>query len=195
MKLKRNALIVLILGVLMSVSGLVAPIVYWSNYTSKHGMIGIIGGAEVPTYPFTYTFMLSTLFDGLPFVLILLGVSLIVSSVFCLAFSKTVRKHCNINTSALSLGLSSVGALGLICAFLWFIIVSFGETSKHPIQYPLSIMLGMICFFTFFVLIAMYFKMRRANWSIKGFVIDILTSVIYLPVFFFVFSYLYGILS
>ncbi len=189
MNLKRNALMILILGVLMSVLAFIAPIVYWNNYTLHNGAIGIIGGTDAPTY----TFMLSALFDGLPFVLILLGISLVVSSVFCLLFSNTVKKHCNINTSIITLGLSSVGALGLVCAFLWFSIVSFGEMSKHPIEYPVSILLGIVCFFTFIVLIAIYLKLRKINWSIKGFIIDVLTSVIYLPTFFFVFAYLYEI--
>ena len=188
MKLKRNALIILILGVLMSCLGFIAPIVYWNNYTSQNGSIGIIGGADAPTY----TFMLSALFDGLPFVLILLGISLVVSAGFCLIFSNAVKKHCNINTSVISLGLSGVGALGLVCAFLWFSIVSFGEMSKHPIEYPVSVLLGIISFLGFIVLIALYLKIRKTNWSIKGFIIDVLTSIIYLPTFFFVLSYMYN---
>ena len=52
MKLKRNALIILILGVLMSVLGFIAPIVYWNNYTLHNGAMGIIGGADAPTYTF-----------------------------------------------------------------------------------------------------------------------------------------------
>ena len=83
MKLKRNALIILILGVLMSCLGFIAPIVYWNNYISQNGSIGIIGGADAPTY----TFMLSALFDGLLLVLILLGISLVFSAGFCFVFS------------------------------------------------------------------------------------------------------------
>lgn len=191
MNLKRNAWIILILGVLMSVLGFIAPIIYWKSYTSQNGAIGIIGGADAPTYKF----MLSAIFDGLPFVLICLGICLVISCVFCLVFSKTVRKHCNISTSVISLGLSGVGALGLVCAFMWFTIVSFGEMSRHPIQYPVSILLGNICFFVFIVLMVIYFKLRKTNWSIKGFVIDVLTSVLYLPAFFFAFGYLHEILT
>jgi len=191
MNLKRNALIILILSVLISASGFITPIVYWSHYTLHNGAIGIIGGTDAPTY----TFMLSALFGGLPFVLVLLGISFAVSSGFCLLFSNTVKKHCSINTSVISLGLSSVGALGLVCAFLWFSIVSFGEMSKHPIAYPVSILLGIVCFFAFAVLIAVYLKLRKTNWSIKGFIIDVLTSVIFLPTFFFIFAYLYEVVT
>ena len=148
MKLKRNSLLVLILGLIVSFIGFIMPLIYWNSYISNNGAIGIIGGADTPTY----VFMLSTLFDGLPFILVLFGVTLVVSSVFCLVFSKTVEKYCDINTFALSLGLSGLGALGLVCAFLWFSIVSFGEMSKHPKGYPISILLGVVCFFIFIIL-------------------------------------------
>ena len=164
MNLKRNALIILLLGVLILFLGFIAPIVFWNNYTSNNGAIGIIGGVDTPTY----MFMLSALFEGLPFILVFLGISLIISSGFCLLFSNTVKKHCNINTSAISLVLSGVGALGLVCVFVWISIVSFHEMSKHPIEYPISVFLGIVCFFTFIVLIIIYLKLRKTNWSIKG---------------------------
>ena len=85
-----------------------------------------------------------------------------------LLFSNTVKKHCNINTSTISLVLSGVGALGLVCVFVWISIVSFHEMSKHPIEYPISVFLGIVCFFTFIVLIIIYLKLRKTNWSIKG---------------------------
>ena len=191
MKLKRNAIVLLILGAIIFLAGIMVPIISMKIYTAQHGAIGIIGGADTPTM----YFMAFRLMNGLPFVAILFGITLIVSAGFCLIFSNTVKKHCNINTSVISLGLSGFGALGLICAFLWFSIVSFGETLKNPIEYPVSILLGIVCFFAFLVLIVVYLKLRKTNWSIKGFCIDILTSIIYLPAFFFVFSYFYGLLN
>ena len=83
MNLKRNALIILLLGVLILFLGFIAPIVFWNNYTSNNGAIGIIGGVDTPTY----MFMLSALFEGLPFILVFLGISLIISSGFCLLLS------------------------------------------------------------------------------------------------------------
>ena len=187
MKLKRNALIVLILGFFISILGFLTPIVCWNIYPFHKGAIGIIGGADAPTY----IFMLSALFGDLPFTLVLLGISLIVSSAFCLLFSKTVIAHCNITTSAISLALSGVGALGLACGFICFAIASLGNVSKYPIEYPVSAWLGVLCFFAFVVLVVLYFEARKTNWSIKGIIIDVLTSIVYLPVFFFVFAYLY----
>ena len=77
---------------------------------------------------------------------------MLISAGFCLLFSKTVIAHCTIKTSVISIGLSGIGALGLVCAFLWFTIVSYHEMSKHPVEYPVSILLGMICFIAFSIL-------------------------------------------
>ncbi len=184
MKLKRNAIILLILGAFMLFLGFIAPIVYWTHYTSQNGAIGIIGATEAPTY----TFLLSASFDGLPLVFILLGISLVVSAGFCLIFSNAVLKYCGTGTSVISLGVSGVSALGLVCAFSWF---SIGETSNHPIACLISAILGMICLFAFVALIAIYLKVRKTNWFKKGLCIDILTSILYLPGFFSVFSYVY----
>ena len=191
MKLKQISLLTLLTGALFSIIGVIVPFITLQNYTSQNGAIGIIGGADTPTYEF----VVFRIMNGCLFIAILFGITLIVSALFCLIFSKTVKNNCNIKTTALSLGLSAVGAAGLVCAFLWFSIVSFGEMSKHPIEYPVSVLLGIISFFGFIVLIALYLKTRKTNWSIKGLIIDVLTSIIYLPTFFFAFSYLYNTLS
>ena len=191
MKLKIFSLLTLLIGVLFSIIGAIVPFITLQSYASHNGSIGIIGGADTPTYEF----VVFRIMNGWPFIAILFGITLIVSALFCLIFPQTVKNNCNIKTTALSLGLSAVGAAGLVCAFLWFTIVSFSEMSKHPIEYPVSVLLGIFCFFVFVVLIALYLKARKINWSIKGFCIDILISVIYLPTFFFVFSYLYNTLS
>ncbi len=188
MKLKQMSLLTLLTGVLFSIIGVIIPFITLKNYTYQNGAIGIIGGADTPTYEF----VVFRILNGWPVVTILFGSALIISALFCLIFSKTVKNNCSIKTTVLSLGLSAVGAAGLVCAFLWFTIVSFGEMSKHPIEYPVSVLLGIISFLGFIVLIALYLKIRKTNWSIKGFIIDVLTSIIYLPTFFFVLSYMYN---
>lgn len=192
MKLKRNALIVLALGLIVAISGYVTPVVYWSHYTAHHGSIGLIGAADNPP---SYLFALYAMFGGLPLVLVILGITLFVSAAFCLLFLKTVKAHCSIKTSAISLALSGIGVLGFICAFKWLTIVTFHEREKYPIQYPVSILLGILCAVAFVVLLVLYFKVRRTNWSMKGFVMDVLTGIVYLPAFFFVFAYLSEIVS
>lgn len=191
MKLKLFSLITLLSGFLLSMIGIVAPFIRLQNYTSANGSIQIIGGADTPTYKF----ILFQSMHGWPFCLMLFGACLIVSALFCLIFTKTIKTNCSIKTSIISLGLSAVAALAILCVFTWYTIVVFHEISKHPVSYPFSVNLGILCCVVFVVLIVLYCKFRRVCWSIKGFVIDAFTSVIYLPAFFFTFSYLYKILS
>ena len=191
MKLKQISLLTLLVGALFSIIGAIVPFIALQNYPFENGAVGIIGGADTPTYEF----VVFRIMDGWPFVAVLFGITLIFSALFCLIFSKTVKNNCNMKTTVLSLGLSAVGAAGLVCVCIWFVTVAFGEISKYPIKYPASVLLGSLCFFAFVVLIAVYFKVRKTNWSIKGIIIDVLTSIIYLPAFFFAFSYLYEFLD
>lgn len=185
MKLRRYALWALLSGIGVFLLGFVGPVCL---EIAMHGpSTGIVGGADGPTY----WFILSRLYDGWPIALILLGISVVISSGFCLLFSKTVNKHCNIKTSAISLGLSGVGAAGLVCALWCFAIVMFDGSSKFPIEYPVSISLGVLCFLAFILLIGLYFMVRGKNWSIIGVIIDVLTSIVYLPAFFWIISYVY----
>ena len=186
-KYKYISYIILASGILLLIIGVLLPFIALQNYISYNGAISIIGGADIPTYEvIVFGWM-----NGLPFCLMLLGAALSISALFCLLFSKTVKANCTIKTSALSIGLSAVGAMGITCVFIWFTIVSFHEMSKHPISYPLSKILGMLCFFAFIVLIALYFKERKNHWTVKGFFIDIFTSILYLPAFFFTLGYLF----
>lgn len=192
MKLKQNALLILILGFIILLIGALMPLVCWKNYAEHYGSIGLIGAADNPP---SYWFALYAMFDGLPLVLVILGITLFISSAFCLLLSKMVKVHCDIKTFAISLGLSGIGTLGLICAFSWLTMVSFDEMAKHPIEYPVSVLLGILCTIAFVILLVLYFKVRRMNWSMKGFVIDVLTGIVYLPTFFCVFAYLYQIIA
>jgi len=185
MKLKRDLLIVFLSGVLLLTLSCITPIVYCNSYAPDDGSMGIIGGASSPAY----IFVLTSLFDGLLFALALMGISLVLSSLFCLFFSKTLKKHCSVKSSALALGLSGVGA------FTWFTIVAFNERTKHPLSYPVSVLLGILSFFAFAVLTFLYFKERKTNWSIIGFFVDALTAIVYLPTFFFGFMWVYEIIS
>lgn len=81
MKLKRYALWLLIFGIVLLLAGIVAPIAAAKIYTSQHGSIGIIGGADGPTA----RFLAWKLLNGWPVAFILLGLILIVSASVCLA--------------------------------------------------------------------------------------------------------------
>lgn len=191
MKLKKYSICTLILGFVISLLGFITPFIRLNFFTQHNGAIGIIGGADSPS---AYLLTLS-LFPNLHVLFILLGLSLIIPSAFCLLFSKTVKTHLRLSTSAVSLGLSAVGALGILCAFVWLITVAFEGPSTHPVEYGVSILLGIFCFFAFIILIGLYIKLRKANKSVKGIIIDVLTSIVYLPFFFYLFMYLYEIVS
>ena len=80
MKSKRNAIILLIIGAIIFLAGIVVPIISMKIYTSQHGAIGIIGGADGPTA----IYLTSRLFNGTPIIFILLGLGLVVSAVVLL---------------------------------------------------------------------------------------------------------------
>ena len=176
MKLKRYGTSMLCAGILLCALGLILPFIVLQN----HSGTGIIGGADAPTYEFLILHSM----NGLPLCLMTFGIALIFSALFCLIFTKTLKANCSIKTTIISLGLSCVGAMGLVCVFTWFVIVAFNETARYPIAYPVSIILGFVSFIAFLLLAALYLKERRKNWAVKGLIIDVLTSVIYLPSFF-----------
>lgn len=186
MKFRSFSLITLASGVFLLIVGIVYPFIAFQNHAYANGAVGIIGGADA----ITYRFYVMSVMNGWPFCLMLFGISFVITALFCLIFSKTVKANCTLKTTAISMGLSAVGAMGLVCAFLCFTIVSFHEISRHPITFPTSILLGLLCFFIFLVLLVLYFKTRKKCWSVKGFVIDIFTSILYLPAFFFAYGYL-----
>ncbi len=98
------SLLTLLTGVLFLIIGVIIPFITLKNYTYQNGGIGIIGGADTPTYEF----VVFRILNGWPFVTILFGSALIVSALFCLIFSKTVKNNCSIKTTVLSLGLSAI---------------------------------------------------------------------------------------
>lgn len=191
MTLKRIALTTLFIGVFIYFLGLVAPFIYFNFLKQSDGAVGIIGATE----GLPYMFALRAVYGGLSLVLVLIGVAIIVPAAFCLIFSKTVKTHLRLSTSAVSLGLSAVGALGILCAFVWLITVAFEGPSTHPVDYGVSILFGILSFFAFIILIGLYIKLRKANKSVKGIIIDVLTSIVYLPFFFYIFVCFYDKIS
>lgn len=185
MNFKRNSLYVLAAGV---ASLLLAFVPIIALLFQNDASVGIIGGADI-----SLRFVLWQ--NPWIYCLISLGISLIISSLFCLLFQKMVKTYCSLTTSGLSLALSAVGALLAYCAMNWFVIVAFNDMSAHPIAYPGSIALGILSFFGFLLLVAVYLKKRSKNWSIKGFLIDVLTSIVYFPTFILIFSYAHEIIS
>ena len=182
-RIKKYSFISLIIGIASTLTGILLPVFAFVSYTAQGGGgVGIIGGADSPTYQF----MAFQIFGGLPIYALALGAVLIIASLFCLIFRKTVARHCSLKTTALSLSLSFTGSLGLTCVLIWYSVVAFHEASTHPIEYSASIILGLLAFAIFIVLIVIYCKARRGGFSLKGVLIDIGTSILTLPLFFLI---------
>jgi len=183
-KIKIYSFISLILGLIFVLLSVMIPILLTYRYTQQSGSIGIIGGAGYPTI----SWIISELgFGGYILLLFVIGIVLFLSGAFCLLFKKTVINNCSLKTTILSLTVSLFSAIGLICFITWYSIVVFHEMSKSPIAYPTSITGGLISLIAFIITIVFYFKARKSNFKVKGIVIDVLTIVIYLPIFFLFF--------
>lgn len=179
-KIKKYSSIVLILGLTLVLMSVLVPIIKISNYTAQNGSIGIIGGADTPTLLFLLRYYFG---DGLLF-LFILGLTLFLCGVFCLVFGRAVINNCTLKTTALSLIISLLGASGLSCFFIWYSIVVFHEMSTHPVAYPCSIFAGLLSLIAFVTAIVFYTRARKNNLKPKGIIIDILTSIIALPILF-----------
>lgn len=179
-KIKIYSLITFSLGLLLVLVSVLVPIIKLNNFTSQNGSIGIIGGAGMPTL----LFLLRYILGGHLLYTFVLGLTLFLCGGFCLIFGRVVINNCSLKTTALSLMISLFGASGLFCFFIWYSIVVFRETSMHPITYPLSIFAGLLSFIAFVTAIVFYIRGRKTNLKPKGIIIDILTSIITLPILF-----------
>ncbi len=177
MNLKKLSIGGLIIGILAVVVGVGFPVL--SFLLHHENGIGIIGGADGPSFWFwTLSVMKWTIS------LFLLGITMTITSLFCLIFPNFVQKNFSIKTTAFVLGLSAMGGLGLNCFGTWLGTV-MENVKDYPIAYPASIVGGVLALVLFFALLVLYCIARRKNFKIVGVILDILTSVIYLPFFFF----------
>lgn len=178
MKLKSFSITSLIVGVFSLAAGLLLPVLVLLAQPSG-GSVGIIGGADMPTV----FFITGIVLKRWPLCLILLGIALIITGLFSLVFSKTLREHCTPKMSALILASSAVGGLGEVSILMWL---------QSPNPKPISaIIVSVIALIAFIALVAWYCKERKAEWSWKGALIDLLTCMLYSPAFFYGFSMLW----
>ena len=171
MKLKKFTFICLAVGLIFVLLGFLTPLF-------------LVGENNTD-----YMWAFGNSFDGALSVLGVVGITLTITALFCLAFNKTVARHCTVKTSLVSLALSHAGVLGIICFFIWMSMAAFGEASQHPIGYPFSVCVGMLSLFAFLALLVLYLYFRRKTPSVIGFVIDVVTAVFYMPAALTVLSY------
>ena len=190
-KFKICSSIALILGLLLALVSVLVPIIKINEFTAQNGSVGLFVVADGPTA----IYLTSHLLDGNLLFSFILGLTLFLCGGFCLIFGRVVINNCSLKTTALSLIISFFGASGLACFFIWYSIVVFHEMSKHPLSYPLSIIGGMGSLVAFVATIVFYIRARKENLKIKGIILDIITSIITLPTFFWLCAEIYNLLQ
>ncbi len=183
--MKIKAFVTLLVGLLLSAAGWLIPYVRLQQQIEEYGTITLVGVSQTPS-----SLYMERVFGSEMICFVLFGAALVLCGLFCLLFSKTVSSCCTLKTTALSLALSAVGAMGMICVLLWYVTTAFGEASQHPIAYPSSLIGGVICLAAFALLLVAYVAARKPRFSFKGVAVDVAAAVLFLPPF--VMSMLYG---
>lgn len=178
MKLKKLSIIGLVVGALAILAGFGIPALTVLLSDLGGHSIGIIGGADLPTFEFVFWR------EEICVTLVALGIPLVLTSLFCLIFPNFVRENFSIKTTALALGISATGCLGLWCVLECLAILAFASPSEHPIAYPASIIVGVLSLILFIILFALYCKARKGEVKIVGIILDVLTGALFLPFFF-----------
>ena len=174
--IRRVASITLIISSALFVILLLLP--FWL-FREQGDSVGIIGGADGPTAILVTGQIWRQFGSAVP---AFLG-AVILCSLFCAVFPRSVRENCTWQTSGVSLGLSATFCLGMYCAISVAACLAFGSIKTHPIRIPLGIGIGTVCLILFLILGWLYVRLRRARFSWKGLVLDILLSLLYLPSF------------
>ena len=139
---------------------------------------GIVGGSGKPTY---WLIMLSWRYmNGWPMCYILFGGAMLLTAFFRLLFPDEVAKYCPKSTTLVTFGISAFGGSGLL---FWFLMM-ITKPSSHPVAVPVYTALAVICFFCFMGLIYFYSFLRSVHESRLGVFLDVVTSILYLPAFF-----------
>jgi hypothetical protein len=180
MKNKVSWLVTLLSGLILFSGSIIWANSSYNNYlvrSKDETVVGVVRGYSYGNYVVTEM-------HYIPYVLKLLGIALVITGLFALIFNKTVRQCCNIKTTAISLGLSSMAACGVYCFLTLFIISVFSSSKGYPYDYPTSKAGCIISLLIFIVLFVSYIIVRKDTLKIKGVVIDILLCILYFPSFF-----------
>ena len=178
MKLKKFSIIGLVVGALAILVGCGIPALTVLLSDLGGHSIGIIGGADLPTFEFVFWR------EEICVTLVALGIPLVLTSLFCLGFPNFVQKNFSVKTTALALGISATGCFGLLCFLEFVAVYIFANPKKAPISYPASFIAGVLALVLFLILFALYCKARKGEVKIVGIILDVLTGALFLPFFF-----------
>lgn len=186
--LKRISLIMLCIGLTLTLTSIIATLVCMQN-PSQEMLTTLIDAEDL-----TFFHVFSVAHDGIFLLMLVTGIGLFIPSAFCLVFKNTAKKHCTVLTTLTSLALSGCGAAGIMCAFELMVFGAFGEQSAHPVAYRVSLVGGTtaFCLFVLFCMLYVYLRVKRR--SVPGVVIDVVTSIVYLPIAIVVLVYLVGVI-
>lgn len=182
--MKRNSVTGLITGLSLTAIGFAISSLLTDYHT---GNIVLNNGLEKIEWRYYLYYIMITL--------ALFGIAVIITACFCLFFGKTVSKYCKLKTSAISLALSAIVALGLFCLMLFSSCFAFTDPKYHPITFPSSFILGSISFLIFIALLFKYAKLKKYNHSAKAIAIDMLFSFLYVIPFFMLYNTVVGFIS
>ena len=190
-KINIFSLITGIIGV-GCIASFVIPVIVALVNQSQSNSIGIIGGGDNPTMNFILSRLVGT-WQGLCF---MLGVPLILTSLFTVIFKKTTANCLTVKTSVTAILISAMFAVVVYSFSCFYPAMVIGSLHWHPVAYPCHIAAFVIALVALVILIAQYcFKFRKAKPSAKGVIIDILTAIVYMPFMYFAFIKFTKVLS
>ncbi len=184
---KKYAVLGLIVGGLLLFSGALWPIVSLYLRVAEQGPIGIIGGADMPTYWFLYRAGLSA---GWSRVLLAFGMATVSSAVLSLCCSRVIQDGVSRKTLLQAVALSALGALTLCCVECQR-MMRLSEEWIDPIRYPGSLPLGMAAFVALLLMLVWYMHSRKQHNHRKGTLLELVIAGFYGPTFFFAVAHLF----
>lgn len=160
------------------------------NYKITKKSVVFLGLAVLGVVLFFANLIFNITEPFLPELLTIAGIDFFVCGIIGLIFNTYLAKICTLKTTVTALAISSVISLGIWCCMSYISCFFLTAPDKHPVRYPASVILGGICFIVFCVLVCFYVKFRKINRTVKGVIVDILLTIIYLPMFVVLFAVL-----
>lgn len=184
---KRVSLISLVAGLICVGIAFILPILVYKTPLST-----FVEG----THTIISRYYMDIILNRMKIILIMFGILIIASALFCIFFRDFVHKHCTHRTSGICLLLSMVIALGLYCALIAISCIFFDEIAIKSVSFISSIIFGIFSVVAFCFLFKKYVRMRETkNSSLKGITIDFIFAIIYVIPFFTIYDSLHAFLG
>lgn len=178
--------LVILLGLAIIAASISIVAIVALRFAEQDTSVGIIGGASGPTAEYLTRRLEYTVGQLFRF-----GILITLTGILATVFNRFFSKHCTVESSVTSIVISAVVGLGLSCV-MWFATCYFLDHPKnHPIRHPASFIFGVICFVIFLCLIGLYIFLRFRKPSVKGILIDVAVSLVYVAPFWALFIEMY----